>query len=157
MSGNDGLVWERALGAPIILCVKRRKLSAACVTVRKRTKVSWYVYLRIIANTYGGRKWTRMDAIYKFSRMICVQATNGYVHLRVLTFSYGYLRKSASVASPCEILKISKFRRLGAGTLRFNTDQLRTVTLTYDPADACVHAASTHPHLSAVDVTQRNL
>ena len=34
-------------------------------------------------------------------------------------------------------------------------DQLRTVTSTYDPADACVRAASTYPYLSAADVTQR--
>ena len=87
--------------------------------------------------------------------MVCVQATDSYVHLRIVTFSYGYLRKSASVATPCEILKISKFRRLGAVILRFITDHLRTVTSTYDPADACVRAASTYQYLSAVDVTQR--
>ena len=97
--------------------------------------------------------------------MVYVQATDSYVHLRIVTFSYGYLRivtfsygylrKSASVVSPCEILKISKFRRLGAVMLRFITDQLRTVTSTYDPADACVPAASTYPYLSAADVTQR--
>ena len=50
------------------------------------------------------------------------------------------------MVSPCEI---------GAVILRFITDQLRTVTSTYDPADACVRAASTYPYLSAADVTQR--
>ena len=65
--------------------------------------------------------------------MVCVQATDSYVHLRIVTFSYGYLRNFAFQS----------------------TDQLRTVTSTYDPADACVRAASTYPYLSAADVTQR--
>ena len=81
--------------------------------------------------------------------------TFSYGYLRIVTFSYGYLRKSASVASPCEILNISKFRRLGAVILRFITDQLRTVTSTYNPAGACVRVASTYPYLSAADVIQR--
>ena len=100
-----------------------------CVQATYSSLTDRYVYLRIVTFSYG--------------------------YLRIVTFSYGYLRKSASVVSPCEILKISKFRRLGAVILRFITDQLRTVTSTYDPADACVRAASTYPYLSAADVTQR--
>ena len=88
-----------------------------------------YVYLRLVMVTYG---------IVTFS----------YGYLRIVTSSYGYLRKSASVVSPCEILKIAKFRRLGAVILHFITDQIRTVTSTYDPADACVRAASTYPYRS---------
>ena len=85
--------------------------------------------------------------------MVCVQATDNYVHLRIVAFSYVYLRKYASVATPCEILNISKFRRLGAVILRFTTDQLRTVTSTYDPADACACATFTYSYLSAANVT----
>ena len=65
--------------------------------------------------------------------MVCVLDTDSYVHLRKVTFSYGYLRKSASVKMPCEILNISKFRRLGAVIVRTDTVQFRTDTYTYVP------------------------